>query len=596
MKYLFGLFLLLALFPTQIAAQNCVQLVWSDEFNYTGSPDPQKWSFETGAGGWGNNELQYYTDRLSNAEVKNGNLVITARKESYQGSDYTSARMITYNSGNYWTYGRIEARMKLPYGQGIWPAFWMLGKSIFEGTSWPACGELDIMEMIGGGDNDNTVHGTAHWDNNGHASYGLSYTNPTKLADDFHVYAIEWDSQKINWYFDNNLYCTLDITPVSLGAFHQPFFIILNIAVGGNWPGSPDATTVFPQTMEVDYVRVYSGSVPTPQVSGPATATAGSTVTFSTQVVDNATTYAWTIPADASIVSGDGTNSISVQWGSTSGDVSVAVTTPCDTYSSNPLHVAVVKVPESDPWFVPHAVNGNINWEVVPSNNNTVGLSMTGEDLQVDYDVQNPSGSPAIYYPFDGIYDLTTSSTAVLELKTEAGNAPSNMRFELVDVNDNVNTADLLKIDSPNDDGAYHIHAHIFGQNPDNIFKLNQIKGMRLYFNYGLYGSTGTGTFWLKPVELTSEDITTGINDLKNGQLTLFPNPVKDILSVQLPQESYGASVISIHDINGRLLRRFNTESLRGPLQMNVSDFASGVYFLTINVGEKRFAGQFIKR
>ncbi|GET29846.1 family 16 glycosylhydrolase [Prolixibacter sp. SD074] len=595
MKYLFGLFLLLVWFPVEVAAQDCVQLVWSDEFNYTGSPDPQNWSFETGAGGWGNNELQYYTNRLSNAEVKNGNLVITARKESYQGSDYTSARLITYNKAGSWTYGRIEARMKLPYGQGIWPAFWMLGKSIFEGTSWPGCGELDIMEMIGGGDNDNTVYGTAHWDNNGHVSYGLSYTNPAKLADDFHVYAIEWDSQKIKWYFDDNLYCTLDITPPSLTAFHNPFFIILNIAVGGNWPGGPDATTVFPQTMEVDYVRVYSGTPPNPTVTGPSTATADDTVQFSTQDIPNAT-YTWTIPADATIVSGDGTNSISVRWGNTSGDVSVSVTTSCGTYDSNKLNVAVVKLPPSDPWYVPHTVGGNVNWEVVQTNNNMVSLSMAGEDLQVDYDVQNPSASPAIYYPFDGIYGLTTSSTAVLELKTEAGNAPSNMRFELVDVNDNVNTADLLKIDSPNDDGVYHIHAHIFGQNPDNIFKLDQIKGMRLYFNYGVLGTTGSGKFWLKPVELTSEDITTGITDLKSHQLNLYPNPVTDVLSVQLPQEGYGASVIGVHDMNGRLLRQFTTESLGGPLQLNVVDFASGVYFLTIQAGNERFAGQFIKK
>ncbi|GET21158.1 family 16 glycosylhydrolase [Prolixibacter denitrificans] len=595
MKYLFGLIVLLAWFPAHVAAQGCEQLIWSDEFNYTGTPDQQKWSFETGAGGWGNNELQYYTDRLSNAEVKDGNLVITARKESYQGSDYTSARLITYDTGGYWTYGRIEARMKLPYGQGIWPAFWMLGKSFFEGTSWPACGELDIMEMIGGGDNDNTVYGTAHWYNNGNADYGLSYTNPDKLANAFHVYAIEWDSQSIKWYFDDNLYCTLDITPASLSAFHNPFFIILNIAVGGNWPGNPDATTVFPQTMEVDYVRVYSGTPPNPTVTGPSTATADDTVQFSTQNIPNAT-YTWTIPADATIVSGDGTNSISVQWGNTSGDVSVSVTTSCGTYDSNKLNVAVVKLPPSDPWYVPHTVGGNVNWQVVQTNNNTISLSMAGEDLEVDYDVQNPSASPAIYYPFDGIYDLTTSSTAVLELKTEAGNAPSNMRFELVDVNGNVNTADLLKIDSPNDDGAYHIHAHIFGQNPDNIFKLDQIKGMRLYFNYGVLGTVGAGKFWLKPVELTSEDITTGITDLKSHRLTLFPNPVKDILSVQLPQESYGASILSIHDMNGRLLRRFNTESLGRPLQLNLSDFASGVYFLSIQVGDKRFAGQFIKR
>jgi len=142
--------------------------VWSHEFNYEGSPDSDKWNFEIGDNGWGNNELQYYTDRLENARVGDSVLTITAREENYEGANYTSARMITYENDHYWKYGRVEARIKLPEGQGIWPAFWMLGKNIFEGTTWPATGEIDILEMIGGGENDSILHGTAHWVEGGH--------------------------------------------------------------------------------------------------------------------------------------------------------------------------------------------------------------------------------------------------------------------------------------------------------------------------------------------------------------------------------------------------------------------------------------------
>jgi beta-glucanase (GH16 family) len=239
-------------------AQN-YELVWSDEFNYSGLPDPDIWTCETGGGGWGNNELQYYTNRLENAEVRDSILVITARKESYGGRDYTSARIMTYHNNLYWKYGKVEARIRLPYGQGMWPAFWMLGKSFFS-AGWPKCGEIDIMEMIGGDGRENTVRGTVHWDNNGsYASYGKSVSLSSGIfADTFHIFSIEWDAEKILWRMDGTQFNVIDITGAGLSEFHEEFFIILNLAVGGNWPGSPDSTTVFPQELQVDYVRVYS--------------------------------------------------------------------------------------------------------------------------------------------------------------------------------------------------------------------------------------------------------------------------------------------------------------------------------------------------
>lgn len=231
-------------------------LVWSDEFDYTGLPNSQYWNMETGGGGWGNNELQYYTNREANAKVANGVLTITALKEDYGGRNYTSARITTQNKFDF-KYGKIEAKIKLPYGQGLWPAFWMLGDNI-NSVSWPACGEIDVMEMVGGTGKDNKAHSTLHWDNNGHQSYGESYTLSSGiLADEFHVFSMEWDDQRIVSYIDDIQYFAIDITPSFLSEFHNNFFIIMNVAVGGIWPGSPNATTVFPQTMEVDYVRVY---------------------------------------------------------------------------------------------------------------------------------------------------------------------------------------------------------------------------------------------------------------------------------------------------------------------------------------------------
>ena len=236
------------------------QLVWSDEFNgVDGSvPDPGKWVMETGNWGWGNNELENYTSRAVTAQQKSGNLVITALKENYGGSAYTSARIKTQGFFEH-TYGRVEARIKLPFGQGIWPAFWMLGADIAS-NPWPACGELDIMENIG--KEPSTVHGTIHGPGySGASAIGASYTLPSgKFADSFHVYAVEWESNLIRFYVDNTLYATR--TPADLPAgktwvFQHNYFIILNLAVGGYWPGYPDASTTFPQTMLVDYVRVY---------------------------------------------------------------------------------------------------------------------------------------------------------------------------------------------------------------------------------------------------------------------------------------------------------------------------------------------------
>jgi len=224
------------------------QLVWSDEFNGT-SVDPTNWTYDTGGGGWGNNELEYY--QAANATVSNGNLVITVKKQRVGANAYTSARLKTQGLRQF-TYGKIEARIKLPVVKGLWPAFWMLGSNI-NTVGWPQCGETDIMEHI---NTDSLIYGTAHWYNNGNASSG---GNTTTSPSGYHIYDVEWTPTLLTWHIDGVQYYTLDISNGvnNTGAFQNPFFIILNLAVGGNWPGRTIDTSKLPASMYVDYVRVY---------------------------------------------------------------------------------------------------------------------------------------------------------------------------------------------------------------------------------------------------------------------------------------------------------------------------------------------------
>jgi len=234
------------------------QLIWGDEFEGTVIND-QKWSFDLGDGcpdlcGWGNNELQFY--RQENASVNGGTLIIEAKSQYFQNRNYTSSKLKTNGKFSF-KYGRVDIRALLPKGQGLWPALWMLGDNI-NTTGWPACGEIDIMEMRGGAGRENQVLGTIHWDNGGHMLEGGSYTkNSGTFADAYHVFSIVWDESSIRWYVDNQQFYVANITTSHMSEFHQNFWLIMNVAVGGNFGGDPDQTTVFPQKMKVDYVRVF---------------------------------------------------------------------------------------------------------------------------------------------------------------------------------------------------------------------------------------------------------------------------------------------------------------------------------------------------
>jgi hypothetical protein len=233
------------------------RLVWSDEFSGS-SINAANWGFDLGAGGWGNNELQNYTSRSENARIVNGMLVVEARRENLGGSAFTSARLKTQGKQSFGINTWVEASINAPEGQGIWPAFWMLGNSIST-VGWPSCGEIDIMEIQG--QNPFRNFGTIHWADPGgqHVSFGGIFNSSSSLTAGFHTFAISRTGSSIKWYVDRIQYAEANISGGinSTSEFQGPFFIILNVAVGGNFVGSPDGSTVFPQQMQVDWVRVW---------------------------------------------------------------------------------------------------------------------------------------------------------------------------------------------------------------------------------------------------------------------------------------------------------------------------------------------------
>ncbi|GAB3495439.1 hypothetical protein GCM10027341_12820 [Spirosoma knui] len=237
------------------------KLVWSDEFEGTGLPDSTKWRYDVGGSGWGNNELQFYTaKRPENARLENGKLIIEARKENYQGKGYTSARLLTQGKAE-WKYGRIEAFAKLPAGRGTWPAVWMLGTDIAK-VGWPRGGEIDIMEHVGF--DEGVVHGTVHTEayNHGKGTQKGQQITVNDATSAYHLYAVEWTADQIDFFVDNQKYYSVQKavlgSDVAQWPFEQPFYLILNLAVGGNWGGQKGVDeTIWPKRLEVDYVRVY---------------------------------------------------------------------------------------------------------------------------------------------------------------------------------------------------------------------------------------------------------------------------------------------------------------------------------------------------
>jgi beta-glucanase (GH16 family) len=330
-----------------VTSSSCPSLTWRDEFSGS-SLNRSKWNYQTGDGcdiglcGWGNNELQSY--QSANVKIANGKLVIVARKQSVGGKQYTSGRIRTKGLADF-KYGRLEALIKVPRGNGLWPAFWLLPTEEKFG-SWPMSGEIDIMENIGR--EPSRVHGTLHygkaWPENQYQGLSIDKLDNKYVADMYHEFAVDWSPDKISWSMDGGHYLELTNQTISPWPFTEKFHFILNIAIGGTWPGSPDETTSFPQQMQVDYVRVYDKSPG--RLKGPMYVDSGATgLRFNMESPLTDYTYSWSVPNGTTITSSNPSSSsaINVTWGSNSGYVKVtAKSNACGVTKTFSLPVKVV--------------------------------------------------------------------------------------------------------------------------------------------------------------------------------------------------------------------------------------------------------------
>ncbi len=362
-----------------LAQTPCYQLVWSDEFDGT-SLDLTKWTQIVGEGGAvsGNAELQYYTARPQNTQVSGGTLKIIALQETYGGNAYTSARMQTKNQGD-WLYGKMEARIKLPVGKGMWPAFWMLPTDNIYGI-WPRSGEMDIMELIGRLPSD--TYGTIHYGDDGvDHGFGTHFTlSSGTFADAFHIFSMEWSPNEIKIFLDGSLYFTAtpsNITAPNVWRFDKRFYILLNLAIGGPWALAPDATTTFPQIMEVDYVRVYQKMADMAITGATLTEPNTNSVTYLVPSLSGVT-YQWSVSgAGNTIASGQNTNHITINWGNTSGSVSVLVQDGCSAAATINLDVSV----SPNLWANYGFEQNYVSWNPRPAYSSNVTFGTTTTDV-----------------------------------------------------------------------------------------------------------------------------------------------------------------------------------------------------------------------
>lgn len=492
-----------ALFNT-VNAQECTYRVFTDEFNYDGAPAASNWNFETGAGGWGNNELQNYTNSRENSYVSNGMLKIHAKKSST--GVWTSARMVTAGKAA-WRYGRFEIRAKLPSGKGTWPAIWMMPQNSVYG-GWPNSGEIDIMEHVGY--DLGTVHGTIHTEAYNH-KIGTQRGGSIYVGDvhtEFHVYSIEWTPDEIKWFIDGEEYYSFRNPNLTHKEwpFDQPFFLIMNIAIGGDWGGAQGIDENLTEAvMEVDYVRVYQSSLPDFKISGPENIDMNAEAEFWVPQIDDID-YSWSLPPDAEIITGTNSHRIKVKWGSTAGEVGCTMISECEEKVGTPLMVNMQVKPEAFPFVLPSLnQQGHPNW-VVPEqeSGNSFSLSVDGQHTKVDFSIDEPLENPYISYPLPFIGDFSEATSVALPVKTYTHRAPDVLRVDFVDENGKVNTSDLFKI---NDVKAYsHLHwySHDFYGSTAS-WKMDRIVEIRVYVNYGYFGNPGNGTFILGDIELAPE-------------------------------------------------------------------------------------------
>jgi len=503
-KFLFFFLVFQVIASAMTMGQDCSYEVFSDEFDYEGEPNPDHWNYETGGGGWGNNELQTYTDSRDNSYVSNGTLKIHAKKS--ESGAWTSARMVTSGKAS-WKYGRFEIRAKLPKGRGTWPAIWMMPQESVYGT-WPKSGEIDIMEHVGY--DPGIVHGTIHTEafNHQDGTQKGGRIEVPDAQDNFHVYSIEWTPEEIKWFVDGEQYFSFSNRNATYKEwpFDQPFFLILNIAIGGDWGGAQGIDPELKEAvMEIDYVRVYKDFLPDFEVKGPEAAEEGEEVSFSVPFRDNVD-YFWNIPEEAEVIEGEGTNTLTLKWGSTSGPVGCRIVSECEEKEGEVRYVKLIKRPIDAPFVVPSLDDENRPVWHVPEQEggNSFYLRSVDEAVQVNYSVESPASNPWIVYPFAFLGDFSEFRAIELPVKVIDGDAPSVLRFDLVDKYGNVNTSDLFKINEIVSNNHFHIYRYTFGGSTAG-WRMDEIVEARLYVNYGLSGKMGEGVLQIGDIQLAPE-------------------------------------------------------------------------------------------
>jgi len=574
MKNTFRLFLLtfivLVITTSVSRAQDCWQLVWADEFDYTGAPAPENWGYDLGGGGWGNNEVQNYTNSLANSWVEDSVLNIKAIKSS---SGWTSARLITKNKMDI-LYGRIEVRAKLPVGRGTWPAIWTLPTDWIYG-GWPKSGEVDIMEHVGY--DPGRIHASVHTEAYNH-SIGTQVSENTMVPDfatNFHTYKLEWSETFIKMYIDDYHYFTFfndGTNNYKTWPFNQRFHLLLNIAIGGNWGGQQGIDPNLTQAlMQIDYVKVYSKTV-LPKISGPISTVPLRNLTF--KVPDNPeATYQWTFPQDVTILNGAGTATVNVKWGETAGEVKAVITTACGTVTT-PVHSVTLKNgPSGDLYFVPTNPAGTPAWYPITSNGNQITLSESDTILKINYNVTMPATMPAIGYDFPMITDFSGFSFFGFKFKAEAPNNPHIVRLDLIDYQNRTYMNNPLVISNPVCDGNYHTYLIPVASAVN--FDLSSVKKMKLQFNYGVYGTVSSGEFTIKDV-FFSVDNSLSIPEFAEYQIiNLFPNPTTGI--VNLPGNLIAETIV-ISNMAGASVKRMT--KVNG--SFSVEGIHPGIYLVTV--------------
>lgn len=652
---------LLIIAPQGLKAQEWT-LVWADEFEYNGLPDPSKWVYDVGGGGWGNNELQFYTEnRLENARVANGVLTIEARMENFSGRNYTSARLLTRGKGD-WLYGRFEVRAKLPGGRGVWPAVWMLPTD-WEYGGWPASGEIDIMEYVGY--DPNRIHFTVHTGAYNH-SIGTQRGASSVFNDpenNFYTYAAEWYPDRIDFMVDDVIYFTFPREANATSAqwpFDKRFHLILNIAIGGNWGGAQGIdNSIFPQTYEIEYVRVYKSKETTvlegvdkvyPNQKGISfrimeiegweyewiapegveiikgrdssevllnwgcesgfikcrIAAAGFVDTVSQKVMItppsmsspmfyennqgglvftvpsmHSTTYEWTVPADALVQQGMGTNSISVRWGSTTDNVRVSISNSCiDTLISR-IVLPKGQYPYPNPTS-PHALPGIINatnydygGQGVAYHDFTLANEGPGprQDERVDTEYGDNGGPNVGWIPSGEWLEFTirVETTGWYRVAARLASNNSGTRGPIGMIVNGEERAQLV----PPFTNAWNN----FRTETEEIYLYSTDTLLRV--------DMGAGGFNLGNMNFTF--LTTVIEPSKDKPLiTVSPNPFDDLITINSEQS---IALIEIFTISGQLIGREHPMGRQYQHNVCTSKLAKGVYLLKVTLSNGKAIG-----